>query len=246
MDAREMTAAFLRGDMPIEEFHKHYMEEPEIDAFLQGIVDEIKAAKGEFVPFPFPHPAKPGEIFRSDNGLHYLLAPETYPGEGYSVPNPYLSVRTLLTYKFRQVNHDVRTAGGARRFFDEVLVLFYQVQPSIVPTWKYSDAFNFALEVIPEYLSGGEAEEYIQRYIIPQFPETMKKAERKKAIKAKIKEEFRSEKGYPCWVQESEWPMSSNGKPAVYIGKGKREGDLFRWRFRDQATGGEIIVEQLA
>ena len=85
---------------------------------------------------------------------------------------------------------------------------------------------------------------YIQQNIIPLFPETMKKTERKKAIKAKIKEEFKSEKGYPAWPQSSEWPMDKTGRPATYIGKGKSEGDLRRFRFRDESTGEIIVVEQ--
>ena len=109
---------------------------------------------------------------------------------------------------------------------------------------QYTEAFDFALEVIPEYLSGGEAEMYIQEHILPLFPETMKKTERKKAIRAKIKEEFPSEKGYPCWPQHSEWPLGKDGKPATYIGKGKSEGDLRRFRFRDESTGEILVVEQ--
>ena len=72
----------------------------------------------------------------------------------------------------------------------------------------------------------------------------MKKAERIKAIKAKIKETFKSVKGYPCWVQSSDWPMDSEGKPCTYIGKGKSEGDLRRYRFLDEVTNEEIVVEQ--
>jgi hypothetical protein len=41
-----------------------------------------------------------------------------------------------------------------------------------------------------------------------------------------------------------EWPMDKEGKPCTYIGKGKNHGDLRRFRFRDETTGEEIIVEQ--
>lgn len=85
---------------------------------------------------------------------------------------------------------------------------------------------------------------YIQEHILSMFPETMKITERKKAIRAKIKEEFRSEKGYPCWPQHSEWPLGQDGKPATYIGKGKSEGDLRRFRFRDESNGEILVVEQ--
>ena len=48
----------------------------------------------------------------------------------------------------------------------------------------------------------------------------------------------------PRWVQESEWPIGKNGKPCTYLGKGKSEGDLRRFRFRDESTGEEVVVEQ--
>ncbi|MBR0200661.1 MAG: hypothetical protein IJQ42_10905 [Oscillospiraceae bacterium] len=244
MDARQTVSDFLHGKMDILTFRKHYDKEPEINAFLQGIVDQIKASGGSFQKYPFPYPGKPGEIFYSDEGLSYLLAPETDPSLAYDCPPKYESVRQLLTYEFRLMTHNVRTAHGALKFYDEVLVLFYQVDPTVPHLPQYTEAFDFALEVIPEYLSGGEAEMYIQEHILPLFPDTMKKTERKKAIRSRIKEEFRSEKGYPCWPQHSEWPLGKDGKPATYIGKGKSEGDLRRFRFRDESTGEIIVVEQ--
>lgn len=72
----------------------------------------------------------------------------------------------------------------------------------------------------------------------------MKKTERKKAINAKIEEEFKREKGYPCWLQSSEWLMDKNGKSCTYLGKAKSEGDFRGFRFRGETTGEEIIIEQ--
>lgn len=149
-----------------------------------------------------------------------------------------------MTYEFGLFTHDVETAAGASEFYNEVFEIYWQIDQNIDYCYKYSEAFDFSLDVIPDYLSGGESEKYIQKNIIPLFPDTMKKGERKKAIKAKIKECFKSEKGYPCWAQYSEWPMDKEGKPATYVGKGKSEGDLRRFRFRDEITGEIIVVEQ--
>ena len=142
------------------------------------------------------------------------------------------------------ITNNVRTAAGASSFFNQVLLLDWQIDKEIKPTNQYREAYGFALEVIPTYLAGGESEMYIQEHILPLFPETMKKAERKKAVKAKIKEVFRSEKGYPCWVQSSEWPIGKDGIPTTYLGKGKNSGGIYRWRFRDESTGEIVIVEQ--
>ena len=239
--AQQVIVDFLKGDLDIVEFRRLYDKKPEIDAFLQKIVDDMKK---DYSRKPIPYTCVVGgEEHSFSSVVPYLLEPHRDPGRLYGPPK-YESVRQLLTYQFRRVTHDVETATGASAFYSEVYEIYTQIDQSVPFFYQYSDAYRFAIEVIPEYLEGGESEKYIQTHIIPLFPETMKKAERKKAIKAKIKEDFKSEKGYPCWPQESEWPMDKEGKPCTYIGKGKSEGDLRRFRFRDETTGEEVIVEQ--
>ena len=239
--AQQTIVDFLSGKLDIVEFRHLYDEKPEIDAFLQKIIDDMKK---DYSRKPIPYTCLVGgEEHSFSSVVPYLLEPHKDPGRLYGPPK-YESVRQLLTYQFRMVTHDVETASGASAFYSEVYEIYTQIDQSVPFFHKYSDAYSFAIEVIPEYLEGGESEKYIQTHIIPLFPETMKKSDRKKAIKAKIKEDFKSEKGYPCWAQESEWPMDKEGKPCTYIGKGKSEGDLRRFRFRDETTGEEVIVEQ--
>lgn len=239
--AQQTIVDFLRGDLDIVEFRRLYDEKPEIDAFLQKIIDDMKK---DYSRKPIPYTCLVGGKEMSFSSVvPYLLAPETDPSLQYCPPR-YESVRQMLTYEFRMTTHDVETADGASVFYSEVYEIYTQIDQSVPFNNKYRDAYSFAIEVIPEYLEGGESEKYIQKHILSLFPETMKKAERKKAIKAKIKEAFKSEKGYPCWPQASEWPMDKEGKPCTYIGKGKSEGDLRRFRFRDETTGEEIVVEQ--
>ena len=242
MDAKHITAGFLSGRLDIAEYRRLFDEEKELEVFLQKIVDDIKASGGKIEPYPFQ--MDDGSVFMGTEGIPYLLAPETDPGLEYGLPPQYESVRQMLTYECRMITHNVRTAAGASAFFNQVLVMYWQVDKDIKPTNKYREAYGFALDVIPKYLVGGEAEMYIQEHILPLFPETMKKSERKTAVKAKIKEEFRSEKGYPCWVQSSEWPLGKNGKPMTYLGKGKNSGGIYRWRFRDETNGEIVVVEQ--
>ena len=239
--AQKTIIDFLNGSLDIIEFRRLYDENPEIDAFLQKIIDDMKMDHNRK---PIPYTCLIGGQEHSFSSVvPYLLAPETDPSLQYCPPR-YESVRQLLTYEFRLFTHDVETADGASTFYDEVYEIYRQIDQTIPFCYKYQDAYGFALDVIPEYLTGGESEKYIQKHIIPQFPETMKKAERKKAIKAKIKEIFKSEKGYPCWPQSSEWPMDKEGNPCTYIGKGKSDGDLRRFRFRDETTGEEVVIEQ--
>lgn len=240
--AQQTIVDFLNGTLDIVEFRKIYDENPEINDFLQRIIDDMKRDPNrEILRFPMIINNEERPYIQT---VSELLSPETDPGLQYFCPPRYESVRQCLTYEYRLITHDVETANGASEFYNEVYSIYYQADQSVPFCYKYSDAFSFALDVIPEYLDGGESEKYIQKHIIPLFPETMKKTERKKGIRAKIKEVFKSEKGYPCWAQSPEWPMDREGKPCTYLGKGKGYGDLRRFRFRDETNGEIIVVEQ--
>ena len=233
---------FLAGETDIVSFRELYDTHEEIDQFLQGLVDHHLTTGEPFLPISRN---LPGTAPAVNQELEYFRAPESYPGYGYGNA-PYGCVRDYLTQQFRLITTNVRTASGAWTFYRRLYNLFYQYDQSIdCQDEAYRKAFDFALDVIPEYLSGGDAEMYIQEHIIPLFPETMPKTQRKKAIKAKIKEEFRSEKGYPVWIQSSEWPLGKNGKPAVYLGKKKRHGgEMALYSFRDETDDSVITVEQ--
>ena len=233
---------FLKGETDIVTFRQLYNTHEEVNTFLQAIVDEhVSSGK----PFLTVIKIREDGKQTTDNELKYFFAPETYPGYQYGNA-PFGCVRDYLTQEFRMITTNVKTASGAWKFYLRLFNLFYQYDQTILCCdGQYEKAFCFALDVIPEYLSGGTAEMYIQENIIPLFPESMPKTQRKKAIKAKIKEEFKSEKGYPIWVQSSEWPLGKNGKPAVYLGKKKRHnGEMVIYTFRDDSDDSLIMVEQ--
>ena len=240
MDIQETIRDFLLGKTDIVTFRSMYDTDPAFDQFLQSIIDEMKRTGKPIKKYPITIGDR--EMENSEQ-IEHLLSPETQPGRKYG-SHEFDSVHNYLTYEWRMITHDVETAQGASSFYNRVYALYYQIDQSIPWSDQYSRAFTFALEVIPDYLSGGEAERYITKHILPLFPETMKKTERKKAIRAKIREVFKSERGYPCWAQESEWPIGKDGRPTTYLGKGKSEGDLRRWRFRDESTGEILVVEQ--
>ena len=241
---KQLIKDFLEGKIEIIEFKELCNKDDSIYGFLQKIIDNIKTNNGIIEEYPFPSDISPEGIHYSDECVRYLLVPETDPSLKYGCPPHYNSVKQMLNYEWNSYTTNVRTASGALTFFNEVLVIYYQIDKTVIPTEKYSDEYDFALQVIPEYLEGGDAEIYIQEHIIPLFPATMKKTLRIKAVKQKIKEEFKTEKGYPRWYQSSEWPLGKDGKPATYIGKGKSEGELGRWLFRDESNGEIIVVEQ--
>ena len=240
MNAEIKIREFLLGNINIVEFRKDYDENEDINNFLQDIIDNcIKS--GSFIP---TQRKEESEIEYSDRSLYFFAQPDLYPGYRYG-DDSFISVRNFLTKEWNMVTHNVKTASGACAFYDGVFDIFYQFDPTIEYFGqKYLQEFCFMLNVIPEYLSGGQAEMYIQEHIIPLFPDTMPKTQRIKEIKARIKQEFKSEKGYPCWVQSSAWPIGVDGKPMTYVKKGKHIDSKHSWIFRDESTGKLIIVEQ--
>ena len=241
---KNLVKGFLEGRITIVDFKEICNKDDQIYDYLQNIIDGIKENNGRIEPFPFSKECLYDDILYSDEGVSYLLQPDFDPSLEFGAPPRYTSVKQMLNYEWNDLTTNVRTASGALTFFNEILVVYYQIDKTIVPTSKYSDEYDFALQVIPEYLEGGGAEVYIQEHIIPLYPSTMKKTERIKAVKKKIKEEFKTEKGYPRWYQSSEWPLGKDGKPTTYIGKGKSDGELGRWLFRDESNGEIIVVEQ--
>lgn len=233
---------FLNGETDIVTFRELYDTHEEINDFLQAIVDEHKTSGEPMIPVIC---RRADGTQHGNEAVKYFLAPKSYPGYAYG-DTSYVSVRDYLTMEFRLLTTNVRTASGAWEFYQRLFSLFYQYDQTILcRDEQYQKAFDFALDAIPEYLSGGEAEMYIQEHIIPQVPADLPKGKRIKAVKALIREAFKSEKGYPAWIQSSEWPLGKDGKPATYLGKKKLHGgEAAQYSFRDNSDGSIILVEQ--
>ena len=129
MDAKHITAGFLSGRLDIAEYRRLFDEEKELEVFLQKIVDDIKVSGGKIEPYPFQ--MDDGSVFMGTEGIPYLLAPETDPGLEYGLPPQYESVRQMLTYECRMITNNVRTSAGASSFFNQVLLLYWQIDKEI-------------------------------------------------------------------------------------------------------------------
>lgn len=240
MNVENEIREFLLGNTPIVDFREKYDSDDAINDFLQNIVNNC-IETDSFVPTP--------RFFRNEIVFHHqylycFAKPDLYPGYVYG-DDSFVSVRNFLTKEWRMLTHNVKTASGAWKFYDGVFDIFYQYDQTIEYCGqKYEDAYRYMLEVIPQYLSGGAAEMYIQENIIPLFFDTMPKTRRIKETKARIRQEFKSEKGYPAWVQSADWPIGANGKPMTYLKKGKRIGRKHSWIFLDEGTGELLTVEQ--
>lgn len=67
MDAKKVTQDFLKGSLPIVEYRRLFDEGQELEAFLQKIVDDIKASGGKIEPYPFP--MDDGSVSLSSEGI---------------------------------------------------------------------------------------------------------------------------------------------------------------------------------
>lgn len=137
------------------------------------------------------------------------------------------------------------TADGAYVIHGTIADFYYQFDQTLERTEKYHNEFEFILDTLPGYLAGGvSAESYVSQFILPKYPASMKKGERKRMVKEEIKIAFpRDGKGYPRWLQSPEWPMGSDGKPAAYVGQ-KAFAEYSEYYFRDTATNARLTVTQ--
>ncbi len=238
IDIAATVRAFMTGETDAKAFRTLYDTDPAIDRFLQAVIDYYIVHNKPFHYTTAPLYATPRE------DVEYFKCPKQYPGYIYGNA-PFGCVRDYLTQEFNMLTTNPRSSSGALHFYERVYIVFYQYDQTVPYCGQpYIAAYRFAQDVVPEYLVG-DAEAYIDANIVPLFPDTLSKTARIKAIKQKIREEFRSEKGYPAWIQGCEWPMGGDGKPAVYIGSKKKDrGESKEYYFRDGATGETVTVKQ--
>lgn len=240
MDAKETVAAFLLGEMDIVTFRQECDTRPEIVDFLQGVIDEMRRTGAPTVPLWVTRGDGTKVPVRSiaDDLLERNM--EIYEQTPYMKP----SVKTVQDVLAQA--GDVRYARLALRFYSHMYSIYLQYDPDMPYDARYESAYAFLLAVVPDYLQDGPSEAFIQEQIFSQFPETMKKGERKKAIKAKIKELFPSEKSWPHWVyHRSDWPFGKDGLPAVFV-RQQTNSDTHETEFifRDRSDGALIAVTQ--
>ena len=134
---KQLIKDFLEGKIDIIEFKELCNKDDSIYDFLQKIIDNIKTNNGIIEEYPFPSDISPEGIHYSDEEISYLLQPETDPSLKYGCPPHYNSVKQMLNYEWNSFTTNVRTASGALEFFNKVLVIYYQIDKTIIPTEKY-------------------------------------------------------------------------------------------------------------
>lgn len=110
------------------------------------------------------------------------------------------------------------------------------------------EKWNFLMEACPEYVLSVEVEESgILDRMIDELPKDISRSKRIKLFREQVKVAFGIEgQTYPRWVQDSEWPMSSAGKPMKYVSSHHvRKMDIVEYIFIDIDTGEERVFQQI-
>lgn len=233
---------FVSGNMDISDFVALYNQDNTIGDLFDYIIDYIEANK---------LPIKRRTVFMKNVNQNKPIVArsevETFIKE-YAQSFNDLSIEwkknpPKCSAYLKRLNH--LTVWGALKIHSTVSDIYYQIDTELIKSERYWEEYEFILDVLPGYLLGGvSSENYVSQYILPKYPETMKKGERKRLVKEEIKLTFkRDTKGYPRWLQMPEWPMGSDKKPMIYISQ-KSFRDYSEYYFRDAVTNEKYTVTQ--
>lgn len=218
-EAEKFVIDYMEGRTDSETFIARLKADPSIEDWLQSIVPEGKL--GHYT------------IFNEDGSWDRKTRP-------YDVRD-YIS--TIL-------NDSRNKLGKHLNLFSEISRLLKEAFPDrkINYDTSISDKFNFFLDACPDYLYSEAIEESgIFEKLLEELPKEWSKSKKIKEFKRRLKEMFFVEgQKYPRWAQESEWPLSSTGKPTKFLGqKSFCEGEVVKYRFLDPETGKEIEIVQI-
>ena len=134
-------------------------------------------------------------------------------------------------------------------YFSRVLTTAFP-DDGIVVDQTLDDRFMFMLDACPTYIGGPEVDHLLDE-LLKEIPAELSKSKRIKMYKERVKALFPlTDKKYPRWIQDAEWPISSSGKPMRFVKQKKANGKIYAetlltyYIFEDVDTGEERTVEQ--
>lgn len=240
--AIEKVRSFVVGEMDIANFVQFLNASDEIVLYLEYVIEQIKKEhlpiKRRIIWMKGVAQNKPFEV--RSYAERYI---QEYAQSFRDLSDKWKKNPPKVGEHLRRLAY--QTAHGAYVIHDTVADIYYQVDPTLVRTEKYHAEYEFSLDVLPGYLAGGiAAENYISQHIMPKYPASMKKGERKRLVKEEIKQAFlRDCKGFPRWIQMPEWPIGTNDTPMVYLGQ-KAFEHYSEYYFRDSETNEKHTVMQ--
>ena len=233
---------FVSGNMDISDFVALYNQDNTIGDFFDYIIEYIETNNLPIKRITLCiKNVNQNEPFEARSNVEEFI--KEYAQSFIDLSNEWKKNPPKVSAYLKRLNH--LTAFGALLIHSTVSDIYYQIDTELVRTERYSKEHSFMLDVLPGYLSGGvSSENYVSQYILPKYPETMKKGERKRLVKEEIKLAFkRDTKGYPRWLQMPEWPIGSDKKPMVYVSQ-KSFRDYTEYYFRDAVTNEKYTVTQ--
>ena len=234
--------AFVSGQMPIHDFMALCRQNEEIYAWLQWVIDGIAKRRIRLRRKTYTiKTAKGIQTIKMSSHVNQYI--KRYARSLVCLPKSWKKHPPKVGEHLQTLCPD--TTQGAAQIHGIVADIYMQIDPEFVRTSRYEDEYTFLLGVLPGYLAGGlEAEAYVGRYILPKYPDSMKKTARKQAVREAIRQVFiRDCKGYPRWLQTPEWPMGSDGTPMIYTGQ-KAFEEFSEYYFRDPHTDETRTVQQ--
>ncbi len=176
----------------------------------------------------------------------YLPTAETQASRKWESFPYMLSLRThgfnLMLMLQRRFSNGV-TPSGKSGLYDFI----YKIVTLNGYRFEYNDyyrkRFQLLMDVVPDYVGGNDAEEYIDSFV-STLPVSLNADRKKKQIKKMIKISFLCKgKNKPKWIQEPEWPVID--KPLTFISQHKN-GNKYTYIFEDMDTMRHMEIIQYA
>ena len=135
------------------------------------------------------------------------------------------------------------TPSGKSGLYDFIHKLMIANENKVEYNEYYRNRFRLLMDIVPDYVGGDAAEEYIDSFI-SSISCSINAEQKKQMIKEMIKTNFLCKgKNKPKWVQEPQWPV--NRKPLIFISQ-RKDGDKYTYSFEDADTGKRKEIEQFA
>lgn len=146
--------------------------------------------------------------------------------------NDGFDVRRTLVNGYYALTRVSRCSTAYRMLYE----LFHSELPEVEKSEYYREIGLLAIDVVPEVLDSCEAGEVI--FDIIASTKDLRGAKRKKAIKEGLAEVFHlgALAKKPAWIQSSEWPLGSQGKPMRFMSQRKQKAEYAEYTFEDVDT----------
>jgi len=144
----------------------------------------------------------------------------------------HFDLRRTLSAGYYALTKISRCATAYNMLFE----LFRHELPDVEKSTYYREMSQAAIEMVPDMLDSAEVGALI--FDIIASTGDMPKTKRKKAVREALDEAFHLKllAKKPSWIQGSEWPMGTSGKPMRFVQQSKKKGELVEYTFEDVET----------